>query len=108
MSLLDKLFFWRHPPDELEMPKDFEIPEPMAREQLSPDVQKAIRPEIPEAFSQPFGVQPFGPQPQQFTADGMQLILAKLDAIKAGIETINAKLDRFDRKELERKEERWR
>ncbi|MBI4016497.1 MAG: hypothetical protein HY363_02275 [Candidatus Aenigmarchaeota archaeon] len=109
MSLMDKLFFWRHLPDEFEMPKDFDIPpEPISSPAGYPSGLPSL--EKPETFrpEQSFGVQPVSSSLQQgaqtLNDKDLQLILAKLDAIKAGIETINARLDKLERKE----EVKWR
>ncbi len=104
MGLLDKLMFWKHREETFELPKDLEMSSLEA-----PSLEAALPPlpgaEAPLRPAEPsFGVQPITPAGGVPVEKELQIIAAKLDTIKANLETINIKIDKLERKE----EVRWR
>ncbi|MBI2664871.1 hypothetical protein HYX10_06050 [Candidatus Woesearchaeota archaeon] len=100
MSMLGKLKFWHKDElglnDELAMPKsdlpgaEFGLRAPeMPRPQSEPriDTFEGARPMYPQQFSQPS----FGPNRD------LELVSAKLDAIRASLDSINQRLANLER-----------
>ena len=98
--VLDKLKFW----------KKEEIPDYPHPEQSEFGPKNEFGQQNFEAFEQPtpFAPQAFEQKAGQSTEQQIQLISAKLDTIKAQLETVLQKLDSQERKEERPYQQRWK
>lgn len=110
MAFLNKLAFWKREPEEssLELPASMTEEKPFVPK-VSPLSEQGLEPAFaqPQQFAQPQS-NPFQ-QPGNYDAE-LRLISAKLDTIKALLDVVNQRLDRFERADGRKGEDfaKWR
>ena len=103
MTIMDKVLFWRHKDPEFDKPADLGLGQNLGLDipkQQAPDVSQPHPMAGKMSEPEPLMSQPMQQYPQQPVISqnrDMELIAAKLDALKAMMENINHRLENIER-----------
>ena len=96
MAILDKLMFWKKKDDLPELPDIASSPTPLPSEaRFGRGYEMPEHPFFAATERPQFGAQNYPQQPVR--EKDLEIISAKLDAIKANVESISQRLERLER-----------